>query len=202
MNGDKMSKTVEYYFDFGSPAAYLASTELKALASDTGATVVWRPMLLGGVFVATGNHSPASVPAKGKYIFADFARFAKRYGVPLKINPFFPINTITLMRIAVGLQLRNDPRFMDYCTAMYRAIWVEAQNMNDPATVGAVLQAAGFDAPALLALASEQAVKDKLKSETELAVARGIFGAPTFFVGEQMFWGQDRLDFVREALAA
>ena len=198
----KMSKTVEYYFDFGSPAAYLASTELKALASDTGATVVWRPMLLGGVFVATGNHSPASVPAKGKYIFADFARFAKRYGVPLKINPFFPINTITLMRIAVGLQLRNDPRFMDYCTAMYRAIWVEAQNMNDPATVGAVLQAAGFDAPALLALASEQAVKDKLKSETELAVARGIFGAPTFFVGEQMFWGQDRLDFVREALAA
>lgn len=197
-----MSKTVEYYFDFGSPAAYLASTELKALASDTGATVVWRPMLLGGVFVATGNHSPASVPAKGKYIFADFARFAKRYGVPLKINPFFPINTITLMRIAVGLQLRNDPRFMDYCTAMYRAIWVEAQNMNDPATVGAVLQAAGFDAPALLALASEQAVKDKLKSETELAVARGIFGAPTFFVGEQMFWGQDRLDFVREALAA
>ncbi len=202
MNGDKMSKTVEYYFDFGSPAAYLASTQLKALASDTGATVVWRPMLLGGVFVATGNHSPASVPAKGKYIFADFARFAKRYGVPLKINPFFPINTITLMRIAVGLQLRNDPRFMDYCTAMYRAIWVEAQNMNDPATVGAVLQAAGFDAPALLALASEQAVKDKLKSETELAVARGIFGAPTFFVGEQMFWGQDRLDFVREALAA
>ena len=197
-----MSKTVEYYFDFGSPAAYLASTQLNALASDTGATVVWRPMLLGGVFVATGNHSPASVPAKGKYIFRDFARFAKRYGVPLKVNPFFPINTITLMRIAVGLQLREDPRFMDYCTAMYRAIWVDAQNMNDPATVGAVLQAAGFDAPALLALAGEQAVKDKLKSETELAVARGIFGAPTFFVGDQMFWGQDRLDFVREALAA
>ena len=197
-----MSKTVEYYFDFGSPAAYLASTQLNAVASDTGATVVWRPMLLGGVFVATGNHSPASVPAKGKYIFADFARFAKRYGVPLKINPFFPINTITLMRIAVGLQLRNDPRFMDYCTAMYRAIWVEAQNMNDATIVATVLQAAGFDAPALLALAGEQGVKDKLKADTEAAVARGIFGAPTFFVGEQMFWGQDRLDFVREALAA
>ena len=197
-----MSKTVEYYFDFGSPAAYLASTQLSALAAQTGATVVWRPMLLGGVFVATGNHSPASVPAKGKYIFGDFARFAKRYGVPLKINPFFPINTITLMRIAVGLQLRNDPRFMDYCTAMYRAIWVEAQNMNDATIVATVLQAAGFDAPALLALASEQGVKDKLKADTEAAVARGIFGAPTFFVGDQMFWGQDRLDFVREALAA
>jgi 2-hydroxychromene-2-carboxylate isomerase len=203
LNGDnKMSKTVEYYFDFGSPAAYLASTQLNALESATGATVVWRPMLLGGVFVATGNHSPASVPAKGKYIFRDFARFAKRYGVPLKVNPFFPINTITLMRIAVGLQMREDPRFLDYCTAMFRAIWVDAQNMNDPTTVATVLQASGLDAAAMLALASEQSVKDKLKADTEAAVARGIFGAPTFFVGDQMFWGQDRLDFVREALAS
>ncbi len=196
-----MSKVVEYYFDFGSPAAYLASTQLAALESQTGASVVWRPMLLGGVFVATGNASPASVPAKGRYIFADFARFAARYGVPLKVNPFFPINTITLMRIAVGLQMRNDSRFMDYCSAMFRAIWVDAQNMNDPATVASALQAAGFDAPALLALAGEQAVKDALKAQTGAAVARGVFGAPTFFVADQMFWGQDRLDFVREALA-
>lgn len=195
-----MSKTLEYYFDFGSPAAYLASTQLPALSIETGATVLWRPMLLGGVFVATGNASPASVPAKGKYIFRDFARFAQRYGVPLKVNPFFPINTLTLMRIAVGLQLREDPRFMDYCRAMYRAIWVEGQNMNDPTTVASVLQSAGFDAPALLALASEQTVKDKLKTETELAVSHGVFGAPTFFVADQMFWGQDRLNFVREAL--
>src|ERR1035437_2395830 len=145
LNGDtKMSKTVEYYFDFGSPAAYLASTQLPALAAETGATVLWRPMLLGGVFVATGNASPASVPAKGRYIFRDFARFAQRYGVPLKVNPFFPINTLTLMRIAVGLQLREDPRFTDYCSAMYRAIWVEGQNMNDPTTVASVLQSAGF----------------------------------------------------------
>ncbi len=196
-----MSKNVEYYFDFGSPAAYLASTQLPALAAATGATVLWRPMLLGGVFVATGNASPASVPAKGKYIFRDFARFAQRYGVPFKMNPFFPINTITLMRIAVGLQLREDHRFMDYCGAMYRAIWVEEKNMNDPATVASVLQGAGFDAAALLALAGEQSVKDKLKTETAVAVSRGVFGAPTFFVGEHMFWGQDRLDFVREALA-
>lgn len=195
-----MSKTLEYYFDFGSPAAYLASTQLSALSIETGANVLWRPMLLGGVFVATGNTSPASVPAKGKYIFRDFARFAQCYGVPLKVNPFFPINTLTLMRIAVGLQLREDPRFTDYCSAMYRAIWVEGQNMNDPTTVASVLQSAGFDAPAMLALASEQAVKDKLKAETELAVSRGVFGAPTFFVAGQMFWGQDRLDFVREAL--
>ncbi len=197
-----MSKTLEYYFDFGSPAAYLAATQLPALAADTGATVLWRPMLLGGVFVATGNASPASVPAKGHYIFRDFARFARRYGVALKINPFFPINTLTLMRIAVGLQQREDPRFADYCSAMFRAIWVDAQNMNDPATVAGVLQAGGFDAGALLALASEQGAKDQLKALTEAAVARGVFGAPTFFVADQMFWGQDRLDFVREALAS
>ena len=195
-----MSKTLEYYFDFGSPAAYLASTQLAALAADTDATVIWRPMLLGGVFVATGNRSPASIPAKGQYIFRDFARFAQRYGAVLNTNPFFPINTITLMRIATGLQLRQDARFMDYCRAMYRAIWVDAQNMNDPATVAKVLQESGFDPAALLAMAAEQPVKDKLKADTEAAVARGVFGAPTFFVGEQMFWGQDRLDFVREAL--
>jgi 2-hydroxychromene-2-carboxylate isomerase len=196
-----MSKTLEYYFDFGSPAAYLASTQLPTLAADTGATVLWRPMLLGGVFMATGNASPASVPAKGKYIFHDFSRFAGRYCVPFKFNPFFPINTLTLMRIAAGLQLREDPRFADYCAVMFRAIWVERQNMNDAPTVAGVLKASGFDAPALLALASEQAVKDQLKALTGVAVSRGVFGAPTFFVDDQMFWGQDRLDFVREALA-
>lgn len=196
-----MNKIVEYYFDFGSPAAYLASTQLARLSAQTGATVVWRPMLLGGVFVATGNASPANVPSKGKYIFEDFARFARRYGVPFALNPFFPINTITLMRIAVALQARDDPRFTDYCAAMYRAIWVDGQNMNDPQVVAKVLSGADFDAAALLVMTSEQTVKDKLKAATELAVARGVFGAPTFFVGEQMFWGQDRLDFVREALA-
>jgi 2-hydroxychromene-2-carboxylate isomerase len=195
-----MNKTVEYYFDFGSPAAYLASTQLPTLAAEASAIVAWRPMLLGGVFVATGNASPASIPAKGKYIFDDFSRFARRYRVPFNMNPFFPINTITLMRIATGLQMRQDPRFMDYCKAVYHAIWVDAHNMNDPSVVTKVLQTGGLDASALLALATEPAVKNKLKADTEAAVARGIFGAPTFFVDGQMFWGQDRLDFVREAL--
>ena len=193
-------KTLDFYFDFGSPAAYLAYTQLPALCVETGASVVWKPMLLGGVFQATGNHSPVTIPAKGKYMFKDFARFARRYGVVLNTNPFFPINTLTLMRAAVGLQMRGDSRFGDYVAAMFQAISVDSQNMNDPATVGTVLQAAGFDAAAMLALASEQAVKDQLKAATQEAVERGIFGAPTFFVGDSMFWGQDRLDFVREAL--
>ena len=197
-----MQKTVEYYFDFGSPAAYLAFTQLPQLAADTGAAVVWRPMLLGGVFAATGNSSPVTVPAKGRYTFTDFSRFAQRYGVPLKRNPAFPINTLILMRIATGLQMRDDPRFTAYVQAVFRAIWVDAQPMGDAATVAQVLQAAGLDAPELLALAAEPAVKDQLKAQTETAVQRGVFGAPTFFVGEHMFWGQDRLDFVRAELLA
>lgn len=197
-----MSKTVDFYFDFGSPAAYLAWTQLPKICAETGAQLSWKPMLLGGVFQATGNRAPMMVPLKGSYLFVDLARFARRYDVPLKFNPNFPINTLTLMRAAVGLQMRGDARFEDYCAAMFRAIWVDAQNMNDPAVVAAVLASAGFDPQALLALSSEQPVKDGLKAVTEAAVQRGVFGAPTFFVADQMFWGQDRLDFVREALAS
>jgi 2-hydroxychromene-2-carboxylate isomerase len=193
-------KTVDFYFDFGSPAAYLAFTQLPQLCVDTGASLVYKPMLLGGVFQATGNHSPVTIPAKGKYTFVDFSRFAKRYGVPLKTNPNFPINTLMLMRAAVGLQMRNDPRFGEFLQVIFTAMWVDAKNMNDPSTVGAVLQAAGFDAMAMLALTNDQAVKDQLKAVTQEAIDRGIFGAPTLFVGDQMFWGQDRLDFVKEAL--
>jgi 2-hydroxychromene-2-carboxylate isomerase len=195
-----MTKTVEFYFDFGSPAAYLAWTQLPKICAETGAVVVHKPMLLGGVFQATGNRAPMTVPLKGTYLFVDLTRFAHRYGVPLTLNPNFPINTLTLMRAAVGLQKNADPRFDAYCAAMFKAIWVAGKNMNDPAVVGAVLAQAGFDPQALLALSSEQGVKDELKTLTEAAVQRGVFGAPTFFVADQMYWGQDRLDFVREAL--
>jgi len=197
-----MTRSIDFYFDFGSPAAYLAATQLPHIAADAGATLVWKPMLLGGVFQATGNHSPAEVKLKGRYLNRDLARFAKRYGVPFAHNPHFPINTLLLMRGAAGLQTEQPERFMDYVKAMYDAMWVDGRNMNDPATVGAALQAAGFDAAAVLALANAQATKDRLKATTQEAVERGVFGAPTMFVGDEMFWGQDRLDFVREALAA
>jgi 2-hydroxychromene-2-carboxylate isomerase len=196
-----MSKTFEFHFDFGSPASYLAWTQLPALMGGTGARADYRPMLLGGVFQAIGNQSPAMIPSKGKYTFTDFQRHAGRYGVPFNMNPHFPVNTMLLMRGATGLLMRADPRFGAYCDAMFKGMWVDRQNMGDPATVGQVLAQAGFDPTALLALANEQAVKDRLKAATQEAVARGVFGAPTFFVGEEMFWGQDRIDWVREALA-
>lgn len=195
-----MSKTVEFYFDVGSPAAYIAWTQLPAICSEAGGTLVYRPMLLGGIFHATGNHSPTTVPAKGKYMMDDLARFARRYGVPFKHNPYFPINTLTLMRAATGLQMRESAKFLACVDAMFRAIWVDGKDMNDPATVGAALQAAGFDPQALLALAAEPEVKERLKAVTQEAVERGVFGAPTFFVDGQMHWGQDRLDFVKQVL--
>lgn len=195
-----MTKTVDFYFDFGSPAAYLAYTQLSRLASETGATVVMKPILLGGVFQASGNRPPASVPLKGSYLFKDMSRFARRYGVPLNMNPFFPIITTTLMRMDLGLHLRQDPSLKHFRDTVFQAIWVDERNLNDPVVVGSVLTAAGFDPATLLALASEQAVKDELKTITLAAVERGVFGAPTFFVGNEMFWGQDRLDFVRDAL--
>jgi 2-hydroxychromene-2-carboxylate isomerase len=195
-----MTKAVEFYFDVGSPAAYLAWTQLPRLASEMHAEIEYRPFLLGGVFQATGNRSPMEVPAKGHYLQDDLARFARRYGVPFRHNPHFPINTLTLMRGALGLQMREPARMQPYVDAVYRAIWADAKNMNDPATVASVLQQAGFDPERLLALAADPAVKDQLKVVTQEAVARGVFGAPTFFVAGQMFWGQDRLDFVKEAL--
>lgn len=197
------AKTVEFFFDVGSPAAYLAWTQLPGLAAATGATLVHRPMLLGAVFKATGNRSPTEVAAKGRYVRADFERHAARYGVPLRFNPHFPVNTLLLMRGATAMQMQDGgARFDAYCSAIFRALWVDGQNLNEPALVGRVLQDAGFDPAAVLALASREDVKERLKATTEEAVARGVFGAPTLFVGAQMFWGQDRLDWVREALAA
>ncbi len=193
-------KTFEFWFDFGSPAAYLAFTQIPRIEAETGAKAIYCPMLLGGVFQATGNHSPATIPAKGKYIFDDFKRFAKRYDVPFNNNPHFPINTLLLMRGAAGMQQQHPEQFSAYCNAVFQAIWVDALNMNDPATVGAALHKAGFDPQQLMVLANDQATKDALKTTTTEAVSRGAFGAPTFFVDGQMFWGQDRLDFVKEAL--
>ena len=195
-----MAKEVEFYFDVGSPAAYLAWTQMPRLVEETGASVAWRPFLLGGVFQATGNRSPMEVPAKGSYMLEDLKRFARRYGVEFRHNPHFPINTLMLMRGAIGLQMRQPTRMQVYVDAIFHAIWVEGRNMNEPAVVGPVLRETGFDPQQFLALANDPEVKDRLKGASQRAVERGVFGAPTFFVGDQMFWGQDRLDFVKEAL--
>jgi 2-hydroxychromene-2-carboxylate isomerase len=193
---------IEFWFDFGSPTTYLAHTQMPKLAADTGARIDYVPMLLGGVFKAAGNQSPVMVPAKGRWMGDDLQRFARRYRVPFTFNPHFPINTLTLMRGAIGLQMREPERFMPYVNAMFHAMWVEPANLGDAAVLASSLAAAGFDPVQFLALVADAEVKAKLIANTEAAVARGVFGAPTCFVGDQMFFGQDRLDFVREAASA
>lgn len=196
-----MSKTVEFYFDLGSPATYLAYTQLPKICAQTDSQLIYIPILLGGVFKATGNASPATIPAKGLYMFQDLDRYAKRYGVPLKFNPNFPINTLMLMRAVTGVQLRHPERFQAFIDCLFQAIWVEGRNLDDLATVATVLTQNGFDPTEVLALTADEDVKATLKNNTEKAVQRGVFGAPSMFVDNQLFFGQDRLDFVLEALA-
>lgn len=196
-----MSKHVEFLFDLGSPASYLAWTQLPNLCARIGADVVYRPMLLGGVFQATGNASPAMVPAKGRYMVTDLQRFAQRYGVPFGLPPGFPINTLGLMRGLVGAQLHTPQRFEALLTVLFNGLWAQQRNLGDAQVLDEALRQGGFDPAEFHALASDPEAKATLKQVTEQAVARGVFGAPTCFVGEHMFFGQDRLDFVEQALA-
>lgn len=197
-----MSKQVEFFFDFGSPYSYLAYKELPRVAARTGATIVWRPMLLGGVFKATGNHSPAEIPAKSEWSNSDTARWARRYDVPFRQNPFFPINTLALMRGAIGYQRKGEADFHRYVDAVFSAMWEQGKNLNDPNEIGKVLVGAGLGPREAMAMLDDPEVKGELKRVTEAAVARGIFGAPSFIVDGELFWGNDRLLFVEEMLAA
>jgi len=193
-----MPKSVEFYFDYGSPASHIAFFELRRIARDAGAEVIWRPILLGAVFKAIGSHSPVDVAPKGKWMMWDLANHAKRASVPFEHNPFFIINTLPLMRGALVAERRGE--LERYSEAMFMAIWRDALDMGDPRVIGAALTKNGFDAPAYFAGTQEPAIKDELKARTDAAVARGVFGTPSFFVGGKMWWGQDRLAWVEEAL--
>jgi 2-hydroxychromene-2-carboxylate isomerase len=194
-----MAKTIDFYFDFGSPTAYLAHKRLQQLSEQYGCTLNYEPILLGGLFKASGNTSPVTVPAKGKYMMAeDLPRFARLYQVPLVINPHFPINTLNLMRGAVAMQGQNY--FETYVDAVYDAIWVNKENMGELEVIGRVLADAGLDAEQIIASTQDPEVKTQLISNTESAVALGCFGAPTMFMDGQMFFGQDRIQFIEMAL--
>jgi 2-hydroxychromene-2-carboxylate isomerase len=193
-----MARTLEFYFDYGSPYSYLADTQVEGIAQRTGATLVRKPMLLGGVFKATGNHSPAELPQKSKWSGFDMPLWARHYGVPFQRNPFFPVNTLALMRGAAAAQI--DGTFDRYHPAVFKAMWVDGRNLNDMKEIAAALSAAGLDPAKVGARIQDQDVKDRLKATTEEAVARGVFGAPTCFVDNMMFFGNDRLPFVEMAL--
>ena len=199
-----MPKTIDFIFDFGSPNAYLAWKNLPAIAARAGAEINLIPCLLGGIFKLTGNQSPMTAfgEVKGKlaYTARETARFVAKHGLAdYRSNPHFPVNTLLIMRglIAARRMGVGEP----YLAAVLKAMWEDGRKMDDPATVAEVLTAANLDAPAILAATQEPAVKAELVTNTEAAVTRGTFGIPTFYVGDEMFFGKDRLREVEEELA-
>src|SRR6266851_771093 len=194
-----MNPEVEFLFDYGSPFSYLSNLQIEGFAKRNGAAVTYTPILLGAVLKATGNASPMTVPAKGRYMATELRRWSARYGVAFRPNPHaFMSNTLPLMRGAVAAQQIGF--FPLYHRAVYRAVWAEAQDLGDEAVLLGMLGKAGLPATELMAAAERQGVKDELRHNTDRAVERAVFGAPTFFVGNEMFWGNDRLDFVEETL--
>ena len=196
-------KKVEFHFDFGSPNAYLAQIVIPQVEQRTGATFEYVPILLGGVFKLTNNRSPAEKMAGIKnrleYEQLEVRRFVRRHGIKqFTWNPFFPVNTLLVMRGAVAAQLDNV--FDRYVAAVFKAMWAEPKKMDDPVVVAAVLQQSGLDGAALLARTQEPEVKNRLLKNTEASVARGTFGSPTFFVGTEIFFGKDRLRDVEEEI--
>ena len=191
-----MIKNIDFYFDFGSPTAYLAFTQLQLIEKRSGANLVFHPILLGGIFKATGNSPPAAIPAKGKYMMRDLQRYAEKYQVPYERNPFFPVNTLSLMRGAVSYQNNGD--FEKYVNVIFHNMWVEPKNLNDEDVLKKMLIENNFEYNDFLKRTSDQKTKDQLISNTEKVVQKGAFGAPTIFIGEEMFFGQDRMDFIEE----
>ena len=195
---------VEFLFDFGSPNAYLSHAVIPALEKRTGVTVRYVPILLGGVFKLTNNASPAAAykDVKNKLAYAQLEtqRFiAAHHITDYTRNPHFPVNTLQIMRGAIAAEA--DGIFGAYVDAVFRAMWVDQKKMDEPDVIVATLQAAGLDGEGILARILEPAVKSKLLQNTNEAVERGVFGAPTFFVGSEMFFGKDKLSDVEAEIA-
>jgi 2-hydroxychromene-2-carboxylate isomerase len=194
---------VEFHFDFGSPNAYLAHQLVPQIEQRTGVKFDYVPILLGGVFKLTNNRSPAEKMAGIKnrleYERLELQRFVRRHGISkFKFNPFFPVNTLLIMRGAIAADL--DGVFARYVDEMFKHMWAEPKDMDDPAVVSAALKESGFDAERLLARTQEPEVKDRLLKNTQESVERGTFGSPTFFVGSEIFFGKDRLRDVEEEI--
>lgn len=201
----RMTKTLEFLFDFGSPNAYLSHKVLPALAERTGAKLVYTPVLLGGLFKSTGNQAPmvafAGVPKKLAYESLETRRFIARHGLTaFRMNPHFPVNTLMLMRGATAAEAAGQ--LMPYVEAGFTAMWEKGAKMDDPAVFRAELAAAGLPADALIASSQTPEIKQKLLERTEAAAARGAFGSPTFFVGDEMWFGKERLREIEDYLAA
>ncbi len=195
----------EFLFDFGSPNAYLAHRLIPAIEARTGVMFDYVPVLLGGVFKATGNRSPleafAGIPAKLAYEGLERDRFVRRHGLTrFAANPHFPVNTLAIMRGAVAA--RRLELFAPYVEAMFAGMWEAGLKLDDPGVIAQTLTAAGLPTERFMALTQDQSIKDELAANTNAAVARGVFGSPSFFVGDALYFGKDKLDEVEAAIGA
>jgi len=190
-----MTKKLEFFYDYVSPYSYLANSQVSEAG---GSKLVYRPMFLGAVMQATGNQPPGSLEVKGQYLRKDIARWAELYGIEYNRNPNFPLNTLKALRLAIVAQ--HDGIFPEIHSALYAAMFVNQKDLSDDKVLAEIMNSAGLDERATFTRIAEQPIKDELKANTEEAVARGAFGAPTFFVGKKMFFGNDRFDFIKEAL--
>ena len=193
-----MTKSVEFFFDVISPAAYIAWHVLPKITKAADADLTYRPFFLGGVMQATGNRPPGTVENKAKWMGTDLPRWAKMYGLEYRRNDVFPQMTVSHMRGAVALL--GDEKFHPYVSALYKALHVDNRDIQQQEVVAEILNPLGLATPDFMAKLSDQAIKDQLKANTEEAVERGAFGAPTMFVGDNMHFGQDRLFMVAEDL--
>ena len=197
-----MTKTVDFIFDFGSPNAYFAYKVLPGMLEKIGAETNIIPCLLGGIFKETNNQAPfmafSGIKNKLAYETLEIKRFIAKHELPFKMNPAFPINTVGLMRGLIAAQKLGVAKA--YIDAVLVAMWEEEKNVGDPGVLAGVLADAGLDAEKILATSQEDDVKTELRANTSKAVERGAFGIPTFYVGDEMFFGKDRLDQVIEAL--
>jgi 2-hydroxychromene-2-carboxylate isomerase len=198
-----MPVSVEFHFDFGSPNAYLSHLVVPAIEGRTGVRFAYVPVLLGGVFKATGNVSPAvslrGIKNKGEYAELETRRFLAQHGITnYTPNPFFPVNTLQIMRGAVAAQRLGC--YARYVAEVYRHMWADPKKMDDPQVIEAALRESGLPADELLALAADPGVKQELFDTTERSVARGTFGSPSFYVGDELFFGKDRLREVEEQI--
>ena len=193
-----MTKTLELCFDVVSPAAYIAWDVTHRIAEAAGADLICTPIFLGGVMQATGNRPPGTVAAKKAWMNRDLARWAGLYGLSFRRNDKHPQNTLAVMRGALAWQ--DAPIFRDYVATLFRAMHAENEDLEDPATLVRLLTPLGITAEDFMARTQDPGIKAGLKANTERAVERGMFGAPTFFVGDQMHFGQDRLWMVAEDL--
>ena len=196
---------VEFHFDFGSPNAYLSHLVIPEIEKRTGVKFEYVPVLLGGVFKLTNNRSPAQslagIKNKPEYERLEMTRFIKRHGISrFQSNPFFPVNTLMTMRGAIAA--RSLGAFERYVDEMYRNMWADPKKMDDPNVFRAALDEAGLPTPRILELIETKPVKDELIENTNRSVERGTFGSPTFYVGNEIFFGKDRLRDVEEMIAA